>query len=153
MQVGSRSALRKRGVAHRGDGGSGASAGRGATGVSALRSRRPVPLRALPPPPGHTPGVERGRRFGELGAHAVGARVGGFVLEPEHLQRAREAHREARLAHAEGLVGELLAGARGLRVRDMLAHADRAPLAPPFSLAVDVGAAGAAAALRLTPTG
>jgi hypothetical protein len=45
-----------------------------------------------------------------------------------------------------------LGGAGGLRVRDMIGHVDLAPLAPPFSLAVSVGAAGDAAALRLTPT-
>ena len=45
-----------------------------------------------------------------------------------------------------------LAGATGLRVRDLLAHADLAPLAPPFSVTMPVGAAGAAAALRLSPT-
>jgi alpha-galactosidase len=44
-----------------------------------------------------------------------------------------------------------LAGAAGIRVRDMIAHADLPQLAPPFALAVPVGAAGAAAALRLTP--
>ncbi len=45
-----------------------------------------------------------------------------------------------------------LAGAAGLRVRDLLAHADLAPLSPPFSITVPVGAAGATAALRLSPT-
>ena len=42
------------------------------------------------------------------------------------------------------------ADAGQLRVRDLLAHADLAPLSPPYSVAVPVGAAGAAAALRLS---
>ena len=45
-----------------------------------------------------------------------------------------------------------LADAAGRRVRDLLAHADLAPLAPPFSVTMPVGAAGAAAAIRLSPT-
>ena len=44
-----------------------------------------------------------------------------------------------------------LGGAKRLKVRDMIAHADLPELSPPFALAASVAGQGAAAAFRLTP--
>jgi alpha-galactosidase len=44
-----------------------------------------------------------------------------------------------------------LAGAKKLKVRDMIAHADLPELSPPFALTAFVAGQGAAAAFRLTP--
>lgn len=44
-----------------------------------------------------------------------------------------------------------LGGAKRLKVRDMIAHADLPELSPPFTLAASVAGQGAAVAFRLTP--
>ena len=57
------------------------------------------------------------------------------------------------LTSATNMTGvEILVGAKKVKVRDMIAHADLPALSPPFELKATVHGQGAAAAFRLTPS-